>query len=316
MASVLGIERGYAHADYAASLSEFGVPRLLPASGGWALERPISETSARDLVGPYPLFTCSNWSELAADLEALGDSLVSVVLVADPLGGATDQELGRAFPDLLVAFKRHLVRDLDEPPRLPSHHRRHIRRASGAVEVEVCADPVERLDDWVRLYSGLVARHGLAGMRAFSTESFRRQLGLPGLVAVRAERDGVTVGMTLWFVDGPKAHYHLGAYSSQGYEVSASYALFVAAFEHLRALGVRWVDLGGTAGAGSEDGLARFKRGWAGAERPAHLCGRILDRPAYALLAGRGPGAASGWFPAYRATDRDFAQAPSRRPAA
>lgn len=306
MASALGTGRGYSRGDYARSLSEFGVPRLLPLSGGWVLERPIPGTSAHDLVGPYPLFTCSSWSDLAADLEGLGESLVSVVLVADPLGGAAEQELTRAFPDRLVVFKRHLVRDLDEPARLPTHHRRHIRLASDAVDVEVCTDPAEHLDDWVRLYSGLVARHGLVGIRAFSAESFRRQLALPGLVAVRAERNGVTVGMTLWFEDAPNAYYHLGAYSEEGYEVSASYALFVAALEHLGELGVRWVDLGGTPEGATEDGLVRFKRGWASGERAAHLCGRILNHSAYAQLAERGPAAASGWFPTYRATDRDF----------
>ena len=55
--------------------------------------------------------------------------------------------------------------------------------------------------------------------------------------------------MALWFEDAPNAHYHLAAYSPEGYEVSASYALFAAAFDHLRERGVRRVELGGGAGA-------------------------------------------------------------------
>jgi Acetyltransferase (GNAT) domain len=281
----------YAHAGYAESLAEFGTPRSLPRSGGWLLERQVPDGSARDLVGPYPLFSCSDWEGLQADLDELEGEAVSVVLVADPLTAPGEARLREAFRDRVVPFKPHHVRDLDEAAEPPAHHRRHIRRALGAVEVELCARPLDRLDDWVRLYAGLAARHRLTGMRAFSRASFARQLELPGMVALRALRDGETVGMTLWLADAPRAYYHLAAYSQAGYEVSASYALFDAAFAHLRALGVRLVELGGA----ERDGLTRFKRGWATGERIAHLCGRVLDRAAYARLAGP-----SDWFPAYR----------------
>jgi hypothetical protein len=168
--------------------------------------------------------------------------------------------------------------------------------------VEVCSEPARHLDDWTRLYAGLAARHGLVGIRAFSREAFERQLAMPGMVAVRAERDGETVGMALWLADPPVAHYHLAAYSASGYEVSASYALFDLALRHLREHAVGRVDLGGSTG----EGLDRFKRGWANEQRTAHLCGRVLDRPAYERLAA---GRATEWFPAYRAGERDLGAA-------
>lgn len=258
-------------------------------------------------MGPYPLFACADWGGLATDLANLDNGLVSVVLVADPLAGLERRKLRSVFPDRLVPFKRHYVCDLDIPAALPSHHRRHIRRASRAVEVEVCAEPLAQLDDWTRLYAGLATRHGLGGIRAFSAAAFRRQLELPGLIALRALRGGDTVGMTLWFEDAPNAYYHLAAYSEEGYEVSASYALFAVALHRLRELGVRWVDLGGSVGAGgleAADGLARFKLGWAAEERIAYLCGRVVDRRAYAHLAA---GRTTDWFPAYRADDPDMA---------
>jgi CelD/BcsL family acetyltransferase involved in cellulose biosynthesis len=163
--------------------------------------------------------------------------------------------------------------------------------------VEVCPDPTRYLDEWTRLYAGLAERHRLEGIRAFSRAAFERQLAMPGMVAVRAERAGAVVGMALWLSDPPSAHYHLAAYSNEGYEVSASYAVFELALRHLRELGVRLVDMGGSADTGQGDGLDRFKRGWANEERVAHLCGRVLDRPAYERLAA---GRAGGWFPAYR----------------
>lgn len=289
--------RAYSAAGYAASLSEFGRPRPLPRSGGWLLERRIPDGAGHDLLGTYPLFSCTQWADLPEDLDEL-DGAVSVVVVADPLADVGEPDLRRAFPDRVVPFKRHHVRDLDASAKLPEHHRRHLRRSSAALDVELCADPLEHLDDWARLYGELADRHGLTGIRAFSREAFRRQLALPELVAVRGERDGATVGMALWLEDAPHAWYHLAAYSAEGYEVSASYALFAVALDRLRELGVRHVDLGGAAGpADADDGLTRFKRGWATEERTAHLCGRVLDREAYDRLAGN---AASGWFPAYR----------------
>lgn len=304
MASAATSGRAYAASGYARSLDEFGLPRALPRCGGWVLERSIDGTDMRDLMGPYPLFACADWSRLADDVEALRDSVVSLVLVVDPLAGVGAAQLERAFPDHLRAFSTHFIRDLDGPATFTAHHRRTLRRAARAVEVEVCAEPLERLDDWTGLYEELVARHRLVGVSAFSRESFRRQFALPGLIVLRAVRHGRTVAMTLWLEDAPNAHYHLAASSSEGYEFGASYALVATALEHLRERGVRWVNLGGVPVGARDDGLAYFKRGWADAERPAHLCGRILDRDAYAQLTGGARGAAAAWFPAYRASER------------
>lgn len=292
---------GYAEEAYVASLAEFGVPLRLGRSGGRVLGRPIPATRHRDLVGPYPLFGCRDWMALADDVAAIGTEFVSVVLVADPLGGADPATLRTAFPHHLTVFKWHAVRDFAAPFALPPHHRRRLRRAQQSVEVEVCAEPLEHLDGWMGLYTHLTARHAVTGMSTFSREAFRQQLAMPDMTAVRAVRGGVTVGMALWLRAADDAYYHLGASSPAGYEVSASYAVFAAGLEHLRQQGVRRVDLGGAAGVTSrEDGLSQFKRGWANDELPAYLCGRVLEPRAYAeLSAAAGP--VSGWFPAYRA---------------
>jgi hypothetical protein len=236
--------------------------------------------------------------------------VLSVVAVADPLGSWDMGHLRAAFPDHLIPFKRHQVRDLHRPAPLPAHHRRQLRRAARAVDVEVCAEPLEHLDDWVALYDGLVARRRLTGISAFSRESFRQQLAVPRMLALRAHRGGVTMGMTLWLIGGDTAYYHLGASTPAGYELSASYALFAVAFEHLRGLGVDRVDLGGSAGAQhSDDGLFRFKRGWANAEAPAYLGGRVVDRGAYAALSTAA--GTTTWFPAYRAPELPVPARPS-----
>jgi hypothetical protein len=289
----------YADGAYVASLADNGDPVHLAGSGGWLLRREVPGTGRQDLMGPYPLLGCTDWSALADDLAGVDDRLLSVVAVVDPLGSWQLPDLEAAFPDRLVPFKRHQVRELDRPVVLPTQHRRQLARAAAGVDVEVCATPADHLDDWVALYDHLVARRRLVGISAFSRDSFRQQLAVPRMLALRADRGGVTVGMTLWLVGGDTAYYHLGASTPAGYQLSASYALFAAAFEHLRELGVERVDLGGSAGAQHrEDGLFRFKHGWANAEAPAYLGGRIVDRRAYAELS---PPSGSAWFPAYRA---------------
>lgn len=300
-----GSESGLAYADpaYVASLTEFGSPLRLPRSRGWLLERLIPGTLRSDLVGPYPLFSCSDWSSLPDDLDAVDDAPVSLVVVVDPIGGADQPTLRRAFPDHVVAMKQHFVRDLEAETNLPAHHRRQLRRAQQAVEIEVSTNPVIHLEDWVGLYGDLSSRHQLSGVRAFSLTSFRQQLHLPGMFAVLARRGGETVSMALWLTGCERGYYHLGASSPAGYEVGASYAVFAAALEHLAERGIRVIDFGGAAGDGQAgEGLIRFKRGWANTERPAYLCGRIFDRAAYAALT-HGSGSASNWFPAYRARD-------------
>jgi hypothetical protein len=295
---------GYLHRAYAESLVDLGTPRALPRSGGWLLVRPVSGTPWQDAMGCYPLFACRDWSRLAEDLEETGRDLVAVSLVADPFGSFSERDLERCFPDRLLPFKEHFTVDLTRAPEsfIAENHRRNVRKALQAgLTVERCADPMAYLDDWVRLYGVLSERHRIRGFAAFSARSFALQLAVPGMVLLRAVTpDGQTAGITLWAVQGEIGYYHLGAYSLAGYERGASFVLFDRAIRSFAADGLRWLSLGAGAGlgGGEEDGLSRFKRGWATGTRTAWLCGRIFDRAAYSSLAGES--APEGFFPAYR----------------
>jgi hypothetical protein len=296
----MSTDAGYLHPDYAASLAEFGEPRLLPESGGWLLVRAIPKTDRRDAMGCYPLFCCANWSALESDLAGLRE-VVSLTAVADPFADAGVDDLRRCFPELVRPFKEHYVVDLRQPS-VSRHHRQKLRQAARAVTVEELSTPSAHAAEWERMYDRLRARRGLAGIRAFSAAAFRRQLAIPDCVAFRALSGGRCVAMNLWYVMRDVAYYHLGASEEEGYRLSASYPLFEAALGTFATRGLRWLNLGASAGSqSSEDGLARFKRGWASGTRTAHLCGRILDGEVYArLTAGLGP-AENGYFPAYRA---------------
>ncbi len=290
---------GYLHADYTASLSEWGRPRLLERSGGWLLERDLPSGAAGcDAMGPYPLFCCRDWNALSADLASAGDRWVAVSLVADPLAEAGGDGWRTAF-DRVVPFRDHFVVETGSPHWMQgvhARHRKHALRALDGMRVRRVDDPPGWLDAWDRLHAVLAERHGITGMRRFSRSAFARQLAVPGLVMFAAERGDDLLGLDLWYVQDGVAQGHLAAFSPLGYELRASYATKWTLLGHFAAEGVRWVNLGGAAAPGLRD----FKAGWTPHTRPAWLCTRILEPARYAELAQQSGHAGSSYFPAYR----------------
>jgi Acetyltransferase (GNAT) domain len=296
---------GYLHPQYCQSLSEFGRPRSLPESGGWILERQIPDSPHWDGMGCYPLFVCENWSQLHADLAGIGNSLVSLAVVTDPFGQYDLAWLKECFPDVALPFKEHFVIDLSRAPEtfISPHHQRNVSKALREVRVEESDKPNESLDDWTDLYAELVKRHSITGLTAFSRESFAKQLRVPGIVVLRAVHDDATVGMLLWYRQEDRAYYHLGAYSSRGYELGASFALFDHAIKYFAERRIAWLSLGSGAGVatGGEEGLSRFKQGWSTGARTAYFCGRIMNQKKYREILENRHITETGYFPAYRA---------------
>lgn len=297
---------GYEHPEYAASLSEFGSVLRLPRSGGWALRRAIEGSRECDLIGPYPLFFCSDWSGLPRDLADVAGTAVSFSMVTDPFADLEFESLKSCF-DLAVPFKKHFVTDLSRPIKsfVSKSHQEIARRAAKKIEVSLCPDPPALLGEWVALFRNLVQRHKITGIRAFSERAFAQQLAIPGLVAFEAREiaTGEIVGLDLWYLQRDVAYGHLAAFSDRGYELSASYATKWCVLNYFSGK-ARYLNLGAVAGASAEpstnDGLAQFKRGWSTATRTNYFCGRILDPAAYAKLTHDKKAEAVSFFPAYR----------------
>ena len=295
---------GYLHPAYANSLAEFGTPRELPACGGWILERSIPHREERDAMGCYPLFACRKWRNLPQDLAEIGKDLVTLALVTDPFADVCAEFLQQQF-DIAKPFKNHYVADLSRPLEelINRHHRYYARRSLRHMEVEVCLEPVKYLAEWTHLYGNLIERHHIRGIRAFSEESFRRQLTTPGMILFVGKRCGEILGAHLVAVQNTVAYSHLAAFSPVGYEQNAAYGIYWNTWEYLAERGICRFDLGAAAGLDTavDDGLDRFKRGWSAATRMVYFCGKVFDRERYAAIRQSCRSRETDYFPAYRA---------------
>ena len=301
-------ETGYRSAAYAAALAGIGRARPLGETGGRVLERVIPDCDHTDLMGPYPLFSCTDWAALGPAVSALkgqdwaktGPVLrpVSLTLVTDPFCPLETEALEAIF-DLCRPLGHHHLIDLNRPLAPSKHHRKKLRRAGPARIEAGPADPGLG-PVFATLYAGLAEKKGIRDLRRFDGPGLAAQLAVPGAHLVTAWEGEALIGTDLYYLQDRIAHAHLSAYAPEGYARSVSYPMIAAAHEHFAPL-ADWINLGGVpAGEGEGGGIGHFKRGWTDVTRPTHLCGAVLDRGAYdRLSAERAPG--TEWFPAYRA---------------
>jgi hypothetical protein len=296
--------KSYDHPSYLSSLAEFGIPRALPESGGWLLERKISGFPYVDCMGPYPLFCCEDWSRLPQDIMQLDSDLVAVTVVTDPFANFDLEEMAACFYSRFFVFKLHYAIDLEIPLEEigGKRRRRHARRALNKLSIEVSESPAEFIDDWMEVYSVLVQKHQINGIRAFSRQAFLEQFKIPGSIMIRALYQGKTIGAQVYLYQGEVIHAHLGACDSIGYDLEATYAIDYFSFEFFKGK-AKWLNLGGGIGIsnGILDGLSQYKSAWASHIRNSYFCGRIINVDRYEELVQNKNAHQENYFPAYRA---------------
>jgi hypothetical protein len=299
-------DSGYASFQYAQAMPHMGQPVQLPSCGGWLLQRRINNTDYLDGRGGYPIFCCSDWQGLPADLASLEESTIAVSLVTDPFGSFEEDLIRECFPDQAYPFKTHYLVDLSSPISsiVAKHHQRNAAKAARVLKIYEESDHAIYLDTWRKLYANLIQLHKIKGVAEFPDPSFSRQFDVGGLRVFVAKDGDEVVGMALWIVHNDYGYYHLAAYSSRGYDLRASFGLFMHTFEVFAQEGIERLSLGGAAGLvnakANEDGLARFKSGWSNNTRDVWFCGRVLNRGVYDALCGQTEMSASEFFPAYR----------------
>jgi len=294
---------GYDHPDYAGSLSEFGEPLELHRCGGWILKRSIPGFPNRDGLGCYPLFACRDWQLLHSDIADLQDELITLSMVTDPFANVDQDYLQTCF-DIVQPFKNHYVLDLGRSweADIDRRHRQKIRHSLKDLKIEISDDPVSFLDEWTQLYDLLIQRHNITGIRAFSKESFRKQMGIPNAVLVVGKLEEEVVGANLVLTSDKVAYDHLAAYTPAGYKSNAAYGIFWTTFQCLAERGIQYCDLGAATGVESDtrDGLDQFKRGWTRNRLPTYFCGRIYNPSVYETICRQKGISETKYFPAYR----------------
>jgi len=300
---------GYMHSVYAQSFSEFGKPLKLPQSKGWILKRKIPKFSYYDAIGCYPLFSCQNWSGLFDDLENMDDDIVSLSIITDPFGDFNKKYLKKCFKDVVIHYKDHFVVDLNKNINdiVTKGHRKNSRKSLKKVTVEVVKNPIQFLEEWESLYDVLIKRHNIKGMLAFSHQAFKKQFKVPGFIVFRAIYNDETVGMNSWYIHKDVGYAHLAAYNEIGYKTYASYAFYWYIIDFFSKKGLRWLELGSSAGVKKKvnEGLSHFKRGWSTGTKPVYLCGRIFNHSKYSEMMKTKKIEDADYFPDYRKGEFD-----------
>jgi len=294
---------GYYHPDYARSLEAFGEPVELKRCGGYILKRTIPGFQFCDAMGCYPLFCCNDWKLLCADISQLKQEVIALGLVTDPFAGIEPQELEKCF-EIIFPFKNHYIIDLTRnwEQRIDRRHKQKISKALEIQSIEICDQPLKYLEEWTELYGVLIQRHNIFGIKAFSKECFKKQLGIPGMILIVGKVGREIAGANLIIIDGKYAYDHLAAYSLKGYEISASYGILWATFQYLAKRGIHYCDLGGASGVkpNARDGLDQFKRGWTKDTLVSYFCGQVFDSAIYERICREMGICGCNYFPAYR----------------
>lgn len=291
----------YATLAYARTLAHVGRPIYVPAWQSHVIARDW-KSGAVDAIGPYPLACLAYDSDVASGLDQLRNAgLISIILVVDGLFGPSIDQLRQVFT-FSRPFKTHYLVDAAAGAYSPSkHHRYEIRRAARR-DVRVRVVPfLDILDPWTGLYDELISHHHITGVQCFSRESFEALAHCEGVSAVAAYVGTELLSCHVWIQHNGYVWSHLAASTALGYATGAAYAVY----DHsIRNFAGNLVNLGGAAGIGdaADDGLARFKAGFANRTQVSYLLGSVLDPSAYErLCAERGSIRADDYFPAYRA---------------
>jgi len=293
---------GYLHPLYAESFSEFGIPIYLPNAKGWLIKRQIPDTPYFDAMGPYPLFFCEKWKALTTDLDDLKEELVSITLVIAPRSTPSFLNFQSYF-NIFRPYKDHYLLDLSLPlnQTISKSKRRNSKKVLNNVDVHLSIAPNIDLESWVNLYNCLIRRHNINGIRAFSRRAFSKQLAIPNTHCFWVSHQGRIVGGNLYYLQGNIAYAHLSAFSEEGYELGAPYAVKWTAIQTLKEK-VQWINFGGGTRSNNSQtgGLELFKRGWSSIAMKSYFCGKILIENTYQELVFSKEKTANSWFPAYR----------------
>ena len=202
----------------------------------------------------------------------------------------------------------NVVRELGHDPWMDFEHkvRKNVNKARrSGLQVEI-DEAGARLDDFLHVYEGTLARRGADERYRFPREFFERiRDRLAGHFVFAHVLDGDTVvSSELALASATTAYSFLGGTDEAAYAARPNDLLKVELFRWAEAAGKRRFVLGG--GYEDGDGIFRYKRSFAPhGLMPFEIGTRVLDQDAYdRLTKDTGGPRDPGFFPAYRATGK------------
>lgn len=275
----------YTTAQYAQAFTD-NKPLELPHSQRWILQRAIGNTPYNDLLACYPRFPLASLPALEKDLANLtNQQWVTLTLVSDAILIADITLLPSLF-DLARPFKQHYLHSPDKPIAFSKHHRYEIKQALQHCTIREI-NFADYLEPWCALYQRLVTRHQVTGLLNFNHHYFQQLAAMKNLITRGAfDRHHRLIGMHLWFQDNAHLYSHLAANNEAGYESGAAYAIYNSIIQEFGS--THTIDFGSAAGHANDpqNGLTRFKKGFANHSAWSYLCGKILNKEHYRLLTG------------------------------
>ena len=208
----LSTRLGYAEPRSASSLHEFGESHELPRCGGWIPVGQIPATRYRYAIGCCQLFACRDSTKLHEDLKKVNLDFVSPIVETYPLSGVAPAYLEHCL-GVFKPYDIHCAVDLSYPLRcfIGTIHRKNARKSFDMMDVEVCHQPVQDLDERTGLYDNLNDKHNIKSLNAFSAKCFEICLRIRGITILGVRREDRIVLATLALVEYEVAHFHLSS---------------------------------------------------------------------------------------------------------
>ena len=118
MKSAVSRKTLYNKADYAGCFHDEADLIHLPNVDSWLVRRKINGSDLTDLINPYPIFKCQDFSRINEDIQFLSKSVedVSLTLRTDPFDEAVIDKFRSVF-DYIKPFKKHYITNLITPWR-------------------------------------------------------------------------------------------------------------------------------------------------------------------------------------------------------
>ncbi len=289
----------YATQTYGTSLAHWGEVVQVNAWQNCVIKRPITATHY-DAAGTYPIMPFTKDTNIPAGIDELKQhGFVSLVMVLDDFHRPELDAL-HPYATTLSPFKTHYLyrRSLGELT-YDTHHKRALKKAVKSVQVDI-ANLADHVEAWTDLYHQLTTKLQLKGLHAFPLAHHQILASLENVIFLGAWIEDALVAGHIFVRHNNILMSHLVASNAAGYEHRASFALNDFAIRHFTDIDI--INFGGGAGnsVGTDDGLARFKRGFANDTANTYLCGIILDTERYETLSKAHTAHNSSYFPRYR----------------